>query len=85
MIIKLLINLYNSRCERRSIFHVKIFNNCKFVNRIVDVYLERIKCHIDQLFNIKNVPIKVKFTNLKPDIISCVPSSSMNYYDESHD
>lgn len=46
--------------------------------------LEKIRCHINQLFNIKNVSIKDKFTILKSNIVSCVLNFSKNYYDESH-
>lgn len=47
--------------------------------------LEKSGCHIDQLFNMKNVFIKVNVTILKPDIISCVLIFPNNYYDGSHD
>lgn len=42
-------------------------------------------CHIDQLFNMKIVPIKVYFTILKYDIISYMLTFQKTYYDESRD
>lgn len=66
-------------------FDVKSFNNCMLVNWRVHVPLERSRCHINQLFDMKNVFIKVNFTILKCDCVSYVHSFPKNYYKESHD